>query len=1136
MMADDCLPIATLQSFQGKIESRAAGTQQWVEATLGQTFCQGASLKSSGKSRAAVRLANDTLVRLDQKTTITFTDIQTNKKSLLDVLKGVIHMMSRTPRPLEVRTPFVNAAIEGTEFVISAALDHSNITVYEGQVRATNKLGELLIKANQSGHIETNLAPEVLPVTRPRDAVAWTLYYPPLIDDQTFDVSQYATPKLLAEALNASRNGHPLQAFAVLNSIEDNARDSGFHLISAAINLNQGDIFATQKHLKLVDELSPDCSYAASLRAIIAVTQNKLDLAEKHITHALNHFTDNPIPHIASSYVEQARFHIPEALAAAQKAADLAPGSARIQARLASVALMSNMNRKAHTGAHRAVELNPSLSQIHTLLGFTSLKNLHINDAKSAFDQAIELNSGEPLSWLGLGLVNMRHNKLKLGRENIELATLLNPSNALMRSYLGKAYYEEIRPERSAMQYELAKNLDPNDPTAWFYHSILSQSINRPIAALKDQTQAIKLNGYRGVYRSRQLLDQDEAARTVSLGRIYTDLGFEPLAISQATSALAIDPGNHSAHRLLADSYRRQDETDAARLSEVLQAQMLQPLNLMPMQPQLTNSNLGLLDSAGPGSLSYNEYNPMFIRQGVFTQFNLTTGSQGTWGNDAVIAGLGERAAYSLGQYHFETEGDGNNNNFKKDIYNVFAQGRLTQSTSAQFELKREEETKGDVAFKFFPSLFNDPDIQVDREITTYRAGLTQEVSHQSKWLLSLSWKDRQSTSVNPQNFALSPSVSVPAEILIDNKTNIGLFDFQYLHINEKFSLISGASHNQEHGSNTLRSNFLTIPCPFPSCDFPTADPDDSQTKLYSYLNYKLNPRLKVLTGITLAKESSPQLNEHYVLPKLGVDWKKSDRLHLRMAAFRSLQSNMTASFYQTLEPTQITSFNQFLDEPNHSRAWNYGLDLEGSLGAGVSWGIRSIYRDGEIPLVVRDFSLANPTSQVQSIETTRHWTNLYLTWAVNANLAMSAGYSSNRFVLSQPLTTAAEASGFAPDGIERLKTQTLPLMARYFHPSGFGLEATATYFDQQGDFILNQPGSVSRHGTDQFWLANLTASYRLRHRRGSLSVGINNLFDQSFQFEDIASNDAFAPFRTAAPSDLNHERFLFGKITFNFR
>jgi hypothetical protein len=48
---------------------------------------------------------------------------------------------------------------------------------------------------------------------------------------------------------------------------------------------------------------------------------------------------------------------------------------------------------------------------------------------------------------------------------------------------------------------------------------------------LQDLQKSIELNDNRAVFRSRLLLDQDLAARSASLGRIYNDLGFQQLAL-----------------------------------------------------------------------------------------------------------------------------------------------------------------------------------------------------------------------------------------------------------------------------------------------------------------------------------------------------------------------------------------------------------------------------------------------------------------------------------------------------------------------------------------------------------------------------------------------------------------------------
>ncbi len=128
-------------------------------------------------------------------------------------------------------------------------------------------------------------------------------------------------------------------------------------------------------------------------------------------------------------------------------------------------------------------------------------------------------------------MAKIRDGDLHGGRREIEIAATLDPGNSLIRSYLGKAYYEEKRDKMSEDQYKTAKEFDPSDPTPFFYDAIRKQTINRPVEALHDMQKAIELNDNRMIYRSELLLDADLAARSASLGRIYTDLGFQQLAL-----------------------------------------------------------------------------------------------------------------------------------------------------------------------------------------------------------------------------------------------------------------------------------------------------------------------------------------------------------------------------------------------------------------------------------------------------------------------------------------------------------------------------------------------------------------------------------------------------------------------------
>src|SRR5208337_2806890 len=104
------------------------------------------------------------------------------------------------------------------------------------------------------------------------------------------------------------------------------------------------------------------------------------------------------------------------------------------------------------------------------------------------------------------------------------------------------------------------------------------------------------------VYRSRLLLDQDIAARSASLARIYNDLGFDQLALVEGWKSLSVDPADFSGHRFLSDSYSAIPRHEIARVSELLQSQLLQPLNINPIQPSLAESKFFEAQGQTPAS------------------------------------------------------------------------------------------------------------------------------------------------------------------------------------------------------------------------------------------------------------------------------------------------------------------------------------------------------------------------------------------------------------------------------------------------------------------------------------------------------------------------------------------------------
>ncbi|MDO8334141.1 MAG: hypothetical protein Q7T35_05680, partial [Nitrosomonas sp.] len=83
------LEVARIVSIQGIIELRRAQQSIWQSVSLDTTLCAGDMIRARSQSRAALRLNNESMLRLDQKTSVTFPELQEEKStSLLDLFEG----------------------------------------------------------------------------------------------------------------------------------------------------------------------------------------------------------------------------------------------------------------------------------------------------------------------------------------------------------------------------------------------------------------------------------------------------------------------------------------------------------------------------------------------------------------------------------------------------------------------------------------------------------------------------------------------------------------------------------------------------------------------------------------------------------------------------------------------------------------------------------------------------------------------------------------------------------------------------------------------------------------------------------------------------------------------------------------
>jgi tetratricopeptide (TPR) repeat protein len=1077
--------VAKAVSVQGSVEAQRVGETQWLPVRLNNTYCPGDKIRVNEQSRAALSLVNQPLLRLDQNTAITLGGVKQKKTFVIELARGALHFFSRIRRNLEVRTDFVNVGVEGTEGFIRVEPDRTLITILDGQVLASNSAGSLVLTSGQSAVAEARKAPVGWLVARPRDAVHWALYYPPVM------------------------------LFAPGEAPKEDPGNPHFLAYRASQLLAVGRVDKAGADIQRALNMDPNYSGAHALQAIIFVVQNEREKALGSAQKAVETGPNSATARIAMSYARQARFDLEGARSSVEEAVNLDPNNALAWARLAE--LWSSFGRlgKALDAAKKAVELNPNLARTQMVLGFAYLTQVKTAKSQAAFERAIELDQADPLSRLGLGLAIIREGDLQAGGREIEIAASLDPNNSIIRSYLGKVYFEKKKIGLDEREYAIAKELDPNDPTPWFYNAIAKQTTNRPVGALQDLQKAIELNDNRLVYRSKLLLDSDEAARSSSLARIYSDLGFQQRALVEGWKSVNINPSSFSSHRFLADTLSVLPRHEIARVSHLLKSQLLQPINITPIPPSIAETNLFSISAGGPANLSFTEFNPLFSRNRIAFQGSGIIGENDTYVGEGIVSGIYNRFSFSSGYTHFETDGWRKNADLDDDIVNVFGQLGLTHKTSIQAEYRYRDANKGDLQLSFFDDNF-EPNERNEVTVNTFRLGFHHSFAPGHDLIGNAQYQDADDRLYIDLG-------GVEADTESDDDAYGG--ELQYLMRSKNFNLVGGAGYFFIDSEEKL-----IIKIDFLFDDFIDKDnwgSDLDHTNFYLYSNISLPANVKLKAGLSyddFNAEKSGLPDESQFNPKFGITWNPFTNTTLRAAAFRTL--NRTLITNQTLEPTQVAGFNQFFDEGSATNAWRYGGAIDQKFSPNIYGGAEYTYRDLSIPFY------RSPTG-------TRHakWDEniyrTYLFWTPHKWLGLSAEYLYEDFDRDKDFDV----------GAKEVETHYVPLGINFFHPSGLSVRLKGTYINQDGKFSRYQESGTLQDGDDSFWLVDAAISYRLPKRYGFITLGVTNLFDEDFKYfnTDIGNmyvggggSESYKSPSLVLPK-IQPDRFAFLKLTLAF-
>lgn len=1070
-------PVGRIASVEGGVERRIADGS-WRAARTEEPLCAGDMVRTGKYSRAAIALANDSVLRLDQETTLQVGAVPAEEPSVLDLVKGIIQVFSHRPRSLSIDTPFVNASVEGTEFLVLAEADRAAVTVFDGKVRASNAQGAVLLAAAGTAEARAGAAPVQGVAVRPRDAAHWTLHYQPIVTEVSAAPAAGPgdLPPAIADALELRRRGDIAGAIAKLDAdAAGGPVPDRVALFRQSLLLEVGRVEEARAGVEAMLSRAPGNADALALRSVIRVAQNETEPALADGRRAVELAPRSAPARIALSYAQQAALDLEAARATMEEAVAAHPGDALARARLAEILMTQGYRSEAERSARAAAELAPNLGRAQTVLGFAALVRQDPGEAQAAFERAVRLEPADPQPRLGLGLALIRQGRLEAGRNEIEVAAGLDTGNALVRSYLGRGYDEERRDDRAAGQYEIAKQLDPNDPTPFLFEGLRLRAANQPVGALAEIQRSIELNDNRAPFRSRLLLNEDLAARGAGLGRIFRDLGFERLGLPVGSASLAADPGSASVERFLSDLYGQQERHEIARSSALLRSQLLQPITIDPVQPSLSTTDLEILPGALPSEAGFNEYGALFERDQIRLNAAGIVGNLDTRADELTLSGIVGRAAFSAGQFHYQSDGYRENNDVEYDIYTLFGQAALTDTLSLQAELRSRRSEQGDLAQNFDPDDFS-RDSRTDIDQDTARVGLRYSPTPRVDLLASVIVSDRESSQIQAEDeFTFTDDIKQTG-----SDTQV-----QGIYRGDLFNVTAGGGF-----ASIRQRNVATIEIPALGESFPTTERfTNRQTNAYGYVNLTPLRDVIVTLGLSGDKFENGVFDFSELNPKAGVQWDVTDRVRLRAAAFRTFKRLLIVD--QTLEPTQIAGFNQFTDEFNQTSAWVKGVGLDATLARGgfgsLFGGVEYVRRDLDVPLVEQ-----RDPPEYRTDERAEDEARAYLYWAAARDWAVSAEAKWEEIDNSNQQIDVAQ-----------LRTLTVPVQVRYFAENGLFARVGANFVSQQVEERLPQSFDQTR---ENFVTVDAALGFRLPNRRGSISLEVRNILDEEFLYQDLDS------------------------------
>src|SRR5688572_88753 len=272
---------AEVSVVEGRVEVRRSATTAWVALAAGDRVCTDDLIRVESSSRATLVLPDGGTLKLDERSVVNLPEPPSGIDSLIELLRGIIHVISRDPRSLTFKTPYANAGLEGTEFDIRVDTDSrlTEIVVLEGEVVVTTPSGELGVASDYVAVAHDGQAPTAMPLAQPIERMRWASHYPSIID-------------------------RPLPG-PDEEPASSRVTDSDFYAYRAAARLATARLEGAESDIAAALRLAPQNAAALSLGALLALARADRTAARESLGAALAGDPMSVPARLALSHLEQ---------------------------------------------------------------------------------------------------------------------------------------------------------------------------------------------------------------------------------------------------------------------------------------------------------------------------------------------------------------------------------------------------------------------------------------------------------------------------------------------------------------------------------------------------------------------------------------------------------------------------------------------------------------------------------------------------------------------------------------------------------------------------------------------------------------------------------------------------------------